>query len=125
MASIFIAYARRDGAALAQRLHDDLKTRRHDPWLDTERLQAGRIWSRELGDALARCDVLIAVLSPASYDSNICYSEHLRALDQNKLVIPVLADPATRRPVHFVLDLISGSVRFEQSSPTPPMSRAA
>ena len=38
---VFISYARKDGARLAQRLHRDLKTQGFDPWLDTGRIAGG------------------------------------------------------------------------------------
>ena len=38
---VFISYARKDGAALAQRLQKDLKEQGFDAWLDTQRIAGG------------------------------------------------------------------------------------
>ena len=38
---VFISYARKDGAALAERLHQDLTNEGFVVWLDVERLAAG------------------------------------------------------------------------------------
>ena len=35
---VFICYARKDGASLAQRLQKDLKEKGFDAWLDTQRI---------------------------------------------------------------------------------------
>jgi hypothetical protein len=45
---IFISYAHRDGPELAQRVQRDLNARSFDAWLDTERLHAGDIWTKEV-----------------------------------------------------------------------------
>ena len=37
---VFISYARKDGAALAQRLQKDLNEQGFDAWLDTQRIKA-------------------------------------------------------------------------------------
>jgi hypothetical protein len=41
---VFISYARKDGAALAQRLQKDLKEQGFDAWLDTQRI--GGTWTQ-------------------------------------------------------------------------------
>ena len=45
---IFISYAHKDGAELAQRLQADLKEQGFDAWLDTQRLSGGVVWSAEI-----------------------------------------------------------------------------
>jgi hypothetical protein len=86
---VFISYARKDGATLAQRLQKDLKEQGFDAWLDTRRLTAGDIWSREIEDAIDRASVVVALLSAGSYLSDICRAEQQRALEKGKCVIPV------------------------------------
>jgi predicted esterase len=56
---VFISYARKDGAALAQRLQEDLQAKGYCAWLDTQRIDGGRVWSTEIEDAL---DVLNSFL---------------------------------------------------------------
>ena len=98
---VFISYARKDGATLAQRLQEDLKEQGFDAWLDTQRIDGGRVWSTEIDDAIKSCGVMIALMSPGSYASEICRSEQLLALDQSKRVIPVLAVKGADRPVYL------------------------
>jgi hypothetical protein len=45
---VFISYARKDGAALAQRLQSDLAKQGFDAWLDTGRIAGGAVWSTEI-----------------------------------------------------------------------------
>src|SRR5215469_9432069 len=85
---VFISYAHRDGADLAQRLQKDLATK-FDAWLDTHRLSAGDIWSSEIEQAIDRADVVLALLSAGSFTSDICRAEQGRALDKGKCVLPL------------------------------------
>lgn len=86
---IFISYAHRDGAELAQRLQTDLANEGFDAWLDIERLHGGEVWSVEIEQAIDRAHVVVALLSAGSYTSDICRAEHRRALDKGKCVVPV------------------------------------
>src|SRR5215469_6914152 len=86
---VFISYARKDGAALAQRLQSDLGKEGFDVWLDTQRLTAGDIWSSEIEQAIDRADVVLALLSAGSFTSDICRAEQGRALDKGKCVVPL------------------------------------
>src|SRR6516162_7808868 len=88
---VFISYARKDGAALAQELETSLKDAGFDPWLDTRRIGEGRIWTSEIEDAIKSSGVMIALMSPGSYSSEICRAEQLLALDLGVRLIPVLA----------------------------------
>ena len=97
----FISYARKDGAATAQRLSELLREAECEVWLDTVDIRGGASWSKEIEGALNDCDVLVAVLTPASYVSEICRAEQMWALDEGKLVIPVLAVAGTPVPIHL------------------------
>ena len=88
---VFISYARKDGAELAQRLQCDLANGGFDAWLDTQRIGGGAVWSTEIEHEIDTREVTIALLSPGSYASEICRAEQLRALDKGNRVIPVLA----------------------------------
>ena len=52
-------------------------------------------------EALNDCDVLVAVMTPASFVSEICRAEQMWALDEGKLVIPVLAVAGVPVPIHL------------------------
>ena len=97
---IFISYARKDGASLASHLQAGLDPD-YDVWLDTARLEAGASWTLEIEQQIDRCDVLLALMTPGSYVSDICRAEQLRALRLGKRVIPLLAAPNAQRPLHL------------------------
>jgi len=98
---IFISYARRDGTTLAQRLQSDLTKKGFDAWLDTQRIGGGAVWSTQIEREIVTRQVMIALLSPGSYRSEICRSEQLLALDKGKRVIPLLAAKTDDRPIYL------------------------
>jgi WD40 repeat protein len=98
---IFISYAHKDGAALAQRLEEGLRSAGFAPWLDRQRLAGGALWTREIEQALDESDCLLALLTAGSYASEICRSEQLRALRKKIRVLPVKAQPTTDVPLHL------------------------
>jgi WD40 repeat protein len=98
---IFISYAHRDSATLALRLQKDLTAAGFEVWLDSRALHGGDTWTLEIEQGIDRSQVVLALLTPASYASNICRAEQLRSLRQGKCVIPVLAAPGTDIPLHL------------------------
>jgi hypothetical protein len=101
MAYIFISYARKDSHELALRLCHDLKCAAYDVWLDTSNISGGASWSREIEEAIERCDVELALLTAGSFRSEICRAEHLRALRKGKRVVPLLGERDSEPPLHF------------------------
>ncbi len=97
--SIFISYARKDGASLAQRLQSDLTREGFNAWLDTQRISGGAVWSSTIEHEIDTRQVTLALLGPGSYASEICRAEQLRALDKGNRVIPVLAVKGADRPL--------------------------
>src|SRR5271169_2937480 len=98
---VFISYARKDGAALAQRLQKDLKEQGFDAWLDTQRVSGGATWTTDIEHALDEAEFVLALLTNGSYVSEICRAEQLRALRKNKCVIPLLAERGAEIPLHL------------------------
>jgi TIR domain len=98
---LFISYARKDGAVLAQRLQNDLAKSGFDAWLDKQRISGGAVWSDEIEREVDTREVTLALLTPGSYGSEICRAEQLRALDKGKRVIPVLAVKGADRPIYL------------------------
>jgi hypothetical protein len=86
---LFISYAHRDGGELAMRLLGDKEALGFDVWLDKRRLLGGDAWAKEIEVEIDRCDVVLALLSMGSYQSDICRAEQERSLAKGKLVIPV------------------------------------
>jgi hypothetical protein len=98
---LFISYAHRDGADLARRLQNDLAKQGFDAWLDTRRISGGAVWSTEIECEVDTREVTLALLTPRSYESEICRAEQLRALDKGNRVIPVLAVRGSDRPIYL------------------------
>lgn len=99
--TVFISYARKDGAELAQRLQRDLTRESFDVWLDTQQIAGGATWTKEIEENLDRSHVVLALLTPGSYLSEICRAEQLRSLRKGKLVIPLLAQQGSDIPLHL------------------------
>src|SRR5262245_61641187 len=98
---IFISYAHRDGAELAARLAADLESRGFDVWLDRKRIKAGDRWDGEIQRALDGADVLLALLSDGSFNSDVCQAEQGWALDSGKRVIPLRVQSACKVPLRL------------------------
>src|SRR5882762_1358789 len=98
---IFISYARKDGAELAERLRIDLYESGFDVWLDKGRLHGGAGWTEEIEREIDTRQVTVALLTRGSFESEICRAEQLRALDKGKRVIPVLATKGADRPLYL------------------------
>lgn len=98
---IFISYAHADGIGFAKRLQKDLQRSGCKAWLDIQRIHAGASWTGEIERALDESDVLLALLTPRSYVSEICRAEQLRFLRKGKCVIPLLVQQNTEIPLHL------------------------
>jgi NB-ARC domain/TIR domain len=99
--SVFISYARKDGAQLAEQLLSDLRREGFDVWLDTQKIAGGATWTREIEEALDSAQVVLVLLTNGSYVSDICRAEQLRALRHGKCVIPLLAQRGADIPLHL------------------------
>jgi WD40 repeat protein len=98
---IFISYAHRDGAELAQRLLADLTKQGFDVWLDVPRRAGGDIWTSGIEEALDQAQVVLALLTQGAYFSEICRAQQLRGLRTGKCVIPLLAQHGAKIPLHL------------------------
>ena len=98
---IFISYAHADSTPLAEALERDLAARGFTVWRDTSRLRGGDSWTREIEQNLNDSQVVLALLSRASFRSDICRAEQLRALRRKICVIPVLVQVDADRPLHL------------------------
>lgn len=101
-AKVFLSYARHD-VDFSTRLANHLVRERIDVWLDVYRIEPGRSWARQIGEALDACDVLLLVLSPESAASPNVEDEWNYCLDQGKAVVTVRHKPC--RPPYRVSKL--------------------
>ncbi|MBI5960619.1 MAG: TIR domain-containing protein [Chloroflexi bacterium] len=127
MSRIFINYRRQDSEGYVGRLYDHLVQhfQREDVFMDVDDIKPGADFVQVLEDAVAACDVFLAVIGPLWLD--VADSAGKRRLDQwndyvrieiataikhNKLVIPVLVGQALMpSPGDLPEDLITLSRR--------------
>lgn len=99
--NIFISYGRKDARDLAHRLKDDLMAVGYSVWLDTNEIPGGADWSQQIEDAIEQSHIMLALLSPASYTSQWCRAEQLRATRKGKRLIPLMAIDGAEVPLHL------------------------
>jgi WD40 repeat protein len=92
MADLFISYSRHD-LAFARRLTAGLERRGKDVWVDLDDIMPSAPWMAEIRVAIAEADSVVVVLSPDSVASPVCQAELQSAVDLNKRLIPVVAQP--------------------------------
>lgn len=85
---VFLSYAREDRPQI-DRLAADLRKHRIKVWYDSL-LEGGQNWQQHIELALLSCDVLLTVISPHSTTSPYVQAEVKNALEQGKLVIPLV-----------------------------------
>lgn len=99
--NIFISYGRADSRDLAIRLRDDLLAVGYSVWLDLNEIAGGADWGQNIEDAIEHCHLMLALLSPASYNSQWCRAEQLRATRKGKRIIPMLVIEGAEVPLHL------------------------
>lgn len=89
MPAVFISYSRRD-KAFVERLHDALKARDYDVWVDWEDIPPSAEWFAEIQAGVREADGFVYVISPDSVSSEVCRRELDNAVDQHKRIVPVV-----------------------------------
>jgi TPR repeat protein len=85
----FISYSRED-SEFAFRLAQDLRAAGANVWLDQLDISPGRPWDNAIEDALMGAPQMLIILSPSSAKSDNVRNEISFALDQGKIIVPVL-----------------------------------
>jgi len=99
--NIFISYGRKDSTPFALRLRDDLEALGWRVWLDQSEIDGGDDWMTLIEQAIERCDLMLALISPHANDSRWCKAEQLRALRKGKPLIPLLLFAQAEPPLHL------------------------
>ena len=92
----FFSYARND-TEFVLKLAKELRAVGVNLWLDQLDILGGQRWDRAVEEALETCQGMIAVLSPESLASNNVMDEVSYALEERKIIIPILLRPCTIR----------------------------
>lgn len=85
----FFSYARED-SPFALKLASDLKQSGVPVWLDQLDIAPGERWDRSVEVAIAECPSMLVLLSPAATASQNVMDEVSYALEERKIIIPVL-----------------------------------
>lgn len=85
----FFSYSR-DDSEFALRLAKDLKSAHAMVWLDQLDISPGQHWDQAVEQALTKCPNMLLILSPSAVASSNVMDEVSFALDEQKLIIPVL-----------------------------------
>jgi len=85
----FFSYARKD-SEFVLKLATELRAVGVNLWLDQLDILGGQRWDHAIEGALATCQGLIVVLSPESLASHNVMDEVSYALEEGKLVVPIL-----------------------------------
>lgn len=101
MAQVFISHSTKDDKFI-DKLVADLNANNISTFVDHINIPFGSNWAQEIGNALADCQQLIAVLSPDSIESVMCQKEWIHFLDKGKELIPAVHRKTEKS--FFVLD---------------------
>jgi hypothetical protein len=85
----FFSYARHDSEFVLN-LAEDLRQRGAAVWLDQLDINPGERWDDAVERALANCPKMLVILSPKSVGSTNVMDEVSFALEEHKVIIPVL-----------------------------------
>jgi hypothetical protein len=85
----FFSYSRDDSAFVLQ-LAKDLKASGAAVWLDQLDIKPGEHWDNAIQSALEHCTSMLLILSPSSVASSNVMDEVSYAIDEGRLIIPVL-----------------------------------
>jgi hypothetical protein len=114
---VFICYSRKDEDFVIK-LATNLKQQGVPVWLDQWDIPSGANWNRTIENALNECTRLLAIISPSSVDSDEVQSEWLSALEEKKIVVPILYQPCRMpfrlKPIQYI-DFTSRSLDDEKS----------
>ncbi len=92
MVRYFLSYARSDGSMVVKELANRLRSIGHEAFLDTQGIEGGTEWEKELIRRTKWCDVALIIVTPGSNASKYVYNEFREAEKNHKLIIPVIVD---------------------------------
>jgi WD40 repeat protein len=90
MADVFVSYARVD-APFVRKLHDALRAREREAWVDLDDIPPSAEWLKEVFSGIEGSDTFVFVLSPDSVRSDVCGLELRHALGHDKRIVPIVA----------------------------------
>ena len=104
MANVFISYSSED-RDVASRISKSLKSQGLSVFLDMDSLVAGVDYSQRITDAVSKADAVLVLLSANSKRARWVEHELESALEQEKIVVPILLDSDAKN--NWVWPLVS------------------
>ena len=102
MSDVFISYSRKD-IQFAQRIHQELEARNHEPWVDWQDIPPTAEWLDEVYAGIQAADTFLFIISPDSVVSEICTLEIEHAVQHNKRLVPVVLHDVEDDQVHSAM----------------------
>lgn len=99
---VFVSYSRED-VTFTDQLIAALEALEFSPAIDRIGIHGAEKWQERLTQLILDADAIIFVLSPASARSEVCNWEVEQAINLNKRIIPVLAQPLANATPHPAL----------------------
>jgi hypothetical protein len=87
---IFLSYARADASSFALQLATDLRAAGANVWIDQQNIDGGENYHDAIGNALDTATHVLFIVSEKSIRSKFVLTEVYYALDEEKVVIPVI-----------------------------------
>jgi hypothetical protein len=94
-ARVFLSYSSND-EAWAREFEGDLKGAGLSTFLASRSIEVGADWDEEIWEAIRRCRIFVALLTPSALESGWCVLEAGAARGLRKKVVPVLRHVSAR-----------------------------
>ncbi|MGV0024224.1 toll/interleukin-1 receptor domain-containing protein [Phormidesmis priestleyi] len=89
MTDVFLSYSRKD-KAFVQTLHDALRAKEREIWVDWQAIPLTADWWQEIERGIEGTNTFVFVISPDSVASDICRDEIDHAVKHNKRLVPIV-----------------------------------
>lgn len=89
---IFISYARKDRER-AGPIVELFRDKGYSYWMDEGNIEAARLWSEQIVQAIKECEVLVLLVSENSLASDNVHKEVMLASETNKRILPIYLEP--------------------------------
>jgi hypothetical protein len=110
---VFLSYSRRD-IGIVRKLQAIVWAAGARPWRDDERLEPGAQWRIAIATAIDACERILVFWCCHARKSVEVRGEYLRAIAQQKIVVPVMLDgtPMAEELCRYHATDVSGLVRW-------------
>jgi len=112
-AAVFVSYSH-DDADFARGLITALNAAGHACWIDNEKLKVGDRWSESIARGIRQSYAFLVVCTRHALESRYVKAEIRWAVDNDKLIIPLLLEDVTRDDAFFDLKPHQGVAFFNQ-----------